>query len=463
MAKLADYRLNKVKQRMEAANSKPERPRINEQLGLEKTLLDLQKQSSEPERQIDAKMYGDLSQKWKGNHGGSGGDAFIGGLTAGIQKGSFSEDKARNKKVMDFTEKMKNMVEEQNVQLFKEEKLDKARNSVTPRIMAYLDTYKSMSPNDRKVYLQNTLEEYNGSAGTNYKLVDSAGSEPWKIIVSDGDEIRPLDLMSFIKTPEEKKLDYYYNSAENQQYEKELAQEDSLQRQNLESQIKYNTARANEKQPENIQQKKQQLVESGEIPNGSLLFDELPQHEAKAWVEDLRIERDKGKEAKNGVVALDEMDKIFKSYPKISTSLAKWANSKGDSPFDNFIKSVVNQDQRNALLELEKHAATLSLGTIQQFKGQRPTDILKKLIKETNPGSNFTPEAFEPIKNQLKNKFNEQIVRSDEANRGLMKRYVPTYEFSSNVTNNKPSPEVAALDQEEQALLRERELLLNGK
>lgn len=298
MAKLADYRLNKVKQRMEAANSKPERPRINEQLGLEKTLLDLQKQSSEPERQIDAKMYGDLSQKWKGNHGGSGGDAFIGGLTAGIQKGSFAEDKARNKKVMDFTEKMKNMVEEQNIQLFKEEKLYNARNSVTPRIMAYLDSYKSMSPNDRKVYLQNTLEEYNGSAGTNYKLIDSAGSEPWKIIISDGEEVRPLDLMGFIKTPEEKKLDYYYNSAENKQVERELQEEDYLNRQNLESQVKYNKARAEEKSPVGIQEKKQSLVESGEVPSGALLFDELPNHEAKAWIDDLRIERDKEKRLK---------------------------------------------------------------------------------------------------------------------------------------------------------------------
>ncbi len=236
-----------------------------------------------------------------------------------------------------------------------------------------------------------------------------------------------------------------------------------MQRQNLESQVKYNKARADEKSPITIQEKKQQLIESGEITNGSLLFDELPQHEAKAWVEDLRIERDKGKEAKNGVNALDEMGKIFTAHPKISTSLAKWANSKGDSPLDNLIKTMVNQDQRNALLELEKHAATLSLGTIQQFKGQRPTDILKKLIKETNPGSNFTPEAFEPIKNQLKNKFNEQIQRSEEANRGLMKRYVPTYENINSSGSEVSSPEINALDQEEKALLQERAALINGR
>lgn len=471
MAKLADYRLNKVKQRMEAANAKPERPRINEQLGLEKTLLDLQKQSSEPERQIDAKMYGDLSQKWKGNHGGSGGDAFIGGLTAGLQKGSFAEDKERNKKVMDFTEKMKNMVEEQNVQLFKEEKLHNARNSVTPRIMAYLDTYKSMSPNDRKVYLQNTLEEYNGSAGTNYKLVDSAGSEPWKIIISDGDEIRPLDLMSFIKTPEEKKLDYYYNSAENQQYEKELAQEDDLQRQVMQSKIASNQEIARqrsekayqeeEKSPQRIQERKQRMIESGEIPKGALLFDELPKREAIEHFKDIKLERDKLKGAEEANLALEEMEKIFEKYPNISTSFAKWAESGDDSIASAFLRRMSNQDERAALLDLEKHAGKLNVGTIEQFKGIRPTDVLKKLLVSTNPGSKFTAKAFKPIKEGYVKENNHQIDRSKEAKKALLGRYVPTYENIGE--SNKSAPEINALDQEEQALLKERELLLNGK
>ena len=43
-----------------------------------------------------------------------------------------------------------------------------------------------------------------------------------------------------------------------------------------------------------------------------------------------------------------------------------------------------------------------------------------------------------------------------------MKRYVPTYEGVLKVQNDKPSQEISALDQEEQALLKERELLLNG-
>ena len=414
MAKLADYKLQKVKQRMEAANAKPERPRINEQLGLEKTLLDLQKQSSDPDRQVDDKMYGDLTEKWKGNHGGSGGDAFIGGLTAGLKKGSFAEDKERNKKVMDFTEKMKNMVAEQNIQLFKEEKLDNARNSVTPRVMAYLDTYKNMSPSDRKVYLQNTLEEYNGSAGTNYKLIDSAGSEPWKIIISDGEEIKPLDLMSFIKTPQEKKLDYYYNSAENQNLERGLQSEDSLQRQVMQSKIAQNQAKTQKESPQGIQERKKQMIESGEIPEGSLLFDEIDKQERQVHMKYMMEERDKAKYAEAGLEALDGMEAIFEKFPKISTSLAKWAHQKNSTPFENLINEAVNQDERDALIEFEKHSNTLALGTLQQFKGQRPTDIAKKLIVSTTPNSNFTPGSFKPVKEKISKGFNSQLEESEK-------------------------------------------------
>ncbi len=463
MAKLGDFKLEKAKILLGAANKKPEGPRIKDQLELENSLLNAQKGLTADDKRIDNEMYGELSEKWKGKGGGSGGDALISGLTAGLKKGSFLEDKERHKKVMQFTEKMKGMVEAQNEQLFQEEQLFNARNSVTPRIMAYLDSYKNMSPNDRKVYLQNTIEEYNKVAGTDYKIVDAIGSEPWKVIVSDGMELAPLDFMEFIKMPDEKRAAYYLNSNEVKNYENELAQEDNLNRQILENNARYSKARADEKSPANVIENKKQLIESGQIPEGAILFDELDKYEKKFNMERMKVEADKGRAAKSGIKALKEMGEIFKAYPNISTSLAKWANSKDDTLFGSAMKNIVDQKERNALIQLEKHAARLAIGTIEQFKGMRPTDILKKLIKETNPGSNFTYEAFIPISNQYEEEFSEQVRRSDEAERGIRYRYVPTYENINNSGNQNSSPEIHALDQEEQALLKEREAIINGK
>lgn len=440
MAKLGNFKLEKAKILLGAANAKPERPRIKEQLELENSLLNTQKALTADDKKIDNEMYGELSEKWKGKGGGNGGDALISGLTAGLKKGSFLEDKERYKKVMQFTEKMKGMVESQNEQLFQEEQLSNARNSVTPRIMAYLDSYKNMSPNDRKVYLQNTIEEYNNVAGTDYKIVDATGSEPWKVIVSDGMELAPLDFMEFIKMPDEKRAAYYLNSNEVKSYENELAQEDSLNRQILENKARYSKYKADEKSPVNAQERKKQLAESGQLPEGAILFDELKGPEFKQRLEDLKIEREKGKPAELGIEALNEMEKIFKNHPNISTSLAKWALSKNPGPWSNILRNASSQDDIDALLELEKHAGTLNLGTLSQFKGQRPTDVLKKLIASTNPGSNFTYKAFIPIKELYQKRFEEQIEKSNEAERGFDNRYFPSYSKNKNAPTKSAEP-----------------------
>lgn len=470
MARLAKYNLSKVQEKMNAANTKPEKPRFGEQLGIEKTLHDMRSQDIDSNSKIDNEMYGELSEKWKGNGGGSGGDAFITGLTSGLKKGANSEEKNKNKEMIKFTETMRDMVSAQNQELFKQEKLSNARMSVTPRIMAYLDNYKTMSPSDRKVYLQNSLEEYNKSAGTNYKLIDTAGAEPWKVMVSNDGDIEPLDLMDFIKTPEEKKLDYYYKSAENNQYEKELAQEDNLERQVMQSKISSNqeiarqkhekAMREEENSPQKIQEKKQKMLESGEIPKGSLLFDELPKHEAAGHFKNIMDERAKLNGAEEANYALDKMEKIFEEYPGISTSFAKWAEAGDDSAMNNFLRRMSNQDERAALQDLEKYAGKLNLGTIEQFKGTRPTDVLKKIMAATNPNSKFTAKAFREIKPDYVNQNNRQIARSKEADRAVLKRYVPTYEGVVENFSKKESVNVSALQQEKEALLREKEEMM---
>ena len=434
MAKLGDYKAQKARDILKASNARPERPNIQEQDRLDRTLLEAKNYYPDKERKINDEMLDELSTKWKGNEGGSGGDALISGLKAGFKEGSFIEDKKRHKQVIDFTQKMRDMVADQNIKLFQEEKEFNAIQKVTPRITAYLESYKNMSPSDRKVYLQNTIEELNQAAGKNYKLIDTIGSEPWKVMVSEDGYPAQLDLMDVIKTPEQKKTEYYYNSNEMKGYESELQGEDALQRRVMESKIAQNQARvqrdsekAEMNSPQRIQEKKQKMVDSGEIPEGALLFDELPKEERQAHMKYMMEERDKAKPAEAGLEALDGMEKIFEKYPKLSTSLAKWAHSKNNTPFENLINDAVNQDERSALQELEKHSSTLALGTLQQFKGQRPTDITKKLIVSTTPNSNFTPGSFKPVKEKLEKGFNKQIYESEKYSEGLAKRYVPPY------------------------------------
>jgi len=433
MSKLAQWEMQKAKLRMNAAMTKPERPRFGEEVGLNKALFDMQTQMPN-ENKATVGLLDELQGNWdKGRKGGAG-DALIAGIKAGINRKSLLEDKERAQKVTGAMEKLKGMVEDTNRQLWEQEKLANAKQAIAPRVMAFLEQSKQMDANARNVYLQRAMDEYNQKAGTDYKILSSDGAEPWKVTVSDGQESQFIDLMDFIKTPEEQKLQYYLKSNEVQNAERMMAQEDALNRNAKQSSIGLHNAQAQKYQmqvdkQQALQQRREQLQQSGQLPQGAIFFDEIQEPaELKARIEDLKNEKEKLQPTEAGIKALDEMDNIFKKYPKLSTSLAKWANSKEDTLIGNFLKDVVNKDERNALLQLEKHAATLALGTIQQFKGQRPTDILKKLIKDTNPGSNFTYEAFVPIKNQYMQQFETQKAKSQEAMKGWNNRYFPAYE-----------------------------------
>jgi hypothetical protein len=465
MSKLSEHKLKKLQMRMDAAKSKPERPRIAEQLKLEEALLNAKKEESEPGRKLQQQMFGELSEKWKGNKGGSGGDAFVSGLKSGLQEGSFMEDKKRYKTMTDFIEKTRDMVAEQNIQLFKEEKLDNARRSVTPRIMAYLDSYKTMTPNDRKVFLQNAMEEYNKAADTDYKIVDATGSEPWKIIASDGEQTISIDLMDFIKTPEEKKLDYYLNSNESRNYESELQAEDELNKRVLESRINSHKRKNEGASPEEVQEKKKQLIESGEIPKGAILLDELPKDIRKIRLEFMKNAVDKKKDIENGLEALEGIGKVLKDNPNISTSFAKWANERDDGLADNFLRNMSDQKTRSALKELEKHAGVLAVGAIQQFKGQRPTDVLKKLLASTVPGKDFTYDAYKAVAPSIENRFKKYLKESIEAERGFNHGYVPPFISNKDSIVEIPAgsqvsnPELNAMKQEREAIARRLEEL----
>lgn len=450
MANYSNYLLQKAKMGFEAANAKPEKPRFGEEAMLNNAMFNMDRQMPN-ENDATVNLITELQEGSKPGKVMSAGDALLAGVKAGVQRKSILDDKKRYQKFMTGMEKLKAMVDDTNRELYKQEKIYNATESIMPRLMSFMKTQKNMDANAKRVFLQNTLEEYNQAAGTDYKLLAYDGVEPWKVTISDGNESQFLDLMSLMKTPAQHKYEMYIeNSPELRQAEALRQQEDALDRQVKQSNIDLHKAHANKyntqtNQQEEATQRKASLEQQGSLPQGSLLFEEIADPtERKLRLEELKAEREKLQPTEAGIKALEEMDTIFRKYPKLSTSLAKWANAKEESLIGNFIKNVVNKDERDALLQLEKHAATLALGTIQQFKGQRPTDILKKLIKDTNPGSNFTYEAFVPIKNQYMEQFQKQRAKSVEANNGWNNRYFPSYEnvYANQASETQAQPKV---------------------
>jgi hypothetical protein len=449
MSGYPSYLQNKAKMKFDMSNQKREKPNYGDSLAINKSLVEMQKEMSRPDKEIDNDMYGELKKSWDTGRTGGSGDAFISGLQGGLKKRANSDEKKGMDSIIETTQKMQQMVDAQNKQLAKNEKENASKEYIKPRVMAYLEQAQRMDPNARKVYLQSAMDEYNKASGNNYHILDAAGSEPWKVMISDDGQSEQIDLMDFIKTSEEKKYELYMNSNEMQIADAAARREYDMDIQSKQSSINANQARANKYNGESgvggdLSSKKEEMVKSGKMPEGSMLFDEIAPHkeEFKHRITELKTEVEKLEPTEKGIKALESMGEIFKKYPNISTSLASWAASDSDSLTGKFLNSIVDQKQRDAVLELEKHAAVLGLGVIGQFKGQRPTDILKKLIIQSNPNGNFTYGAFKVIAGQYLEQFETQRERSVKAVDGWENRYFPIYSKKKEVfdSDNESSP-----------------------
>jgi hypothetical protein len=426
------YQLEKQKMKFAAQNAKPENPRYAEELNLKKALIDFDQNYSSQLQNEDARFMGEMSERWKKNGGGNLGDAIISGLQSGMRKGSILDDKKRMEKHRAGIEKMEKMVESTNMELANQRRLYDAKQSIMPNWVAYSKSFSGMNPADREQAVDTMINRYNEIAGTNYRRGPLDGKDPWMVTLIDGDQSQVVNMMDFMKTPEEMKLDMLMNSPGYRQMEGGLQAEQNRDTELKNALLKQRQEKANEAQglpsPE-LQSRKQELISSGKVPEGAILFDEIKGPELKVRLETMKEEIGKLKGAEDGIRALNKMEDIFDKHPNIATSLARWANKgKDDSLAKTFLKDFINKEERDAVLELDKHAATLALGTIQQFKGQRPTDILKKLIQDTNPGSNFTKGAFKPIKEQYIGDFEFQKKKSKEEMKGYNGRYFPSHE-----------------------------------
>ena len=432
MSKFGNAQLEKAKMKFQASNMKPERPRIEEQLRLERSLLDTTNELSDKSRKPTEAMFSQLSDKWKGKKGGTGGEAFVTGLTTGLNEGSFMDDKKRYQKLIDFNEKMKNMVADQNVKLIEEENTYNAKKSIEPRVMAYLNSYRNMSPNDRKVYLQNTLDEYNQAAGTNYKFIDTQGSEPWKIIISDNGQSKPLDLMQLIKTPEEKKLEHYYNSTEYKQYEQGLKQEDALDNEIRREKSLYNRSRVEDAEikrkehQEALQIEKDILDKTGDHVK---FIDTLPTSAKNNAEKHIKEYTEKANQDLAAEKRLQRAIEIATDHPELFGNLNAIISSRyNENPgyLNNLLKRKIPKESQDAMSELAGIVKNIFTDSVKGIGAKGINQFIERKLEAGSPNQRWTAEAFKKVVKEAKDEYsktyNEHKKVADYGSEGLFYR-----------------------------------------
>lgn len=403
------------KMKLAAATAKPDQPRFGEQTKIAKDMFDFDEHFNSKVRGEDAQLASELSQKWAGNGGGTRGDAFISGLQSGMRKGSILDDKKRMEKYKTGMEKMHQMVESQNQQLYQQEKLHNARQSIMPNWMAYSQSFRGMSPSDREQAVESMIQKYNDVAGTNYKRYSVDGREPWKVTVIDGQEAMPVDLMDLMKTPEEMRMQIMMNSPGYQQMEGVARGEHNMEQADKQAgmDLKKSKIDALRQESQDLQSFKEMEETIKQESGDSVISLDRFINKPSQWNHAIKgIEKriEQGNTAHKGMQTLDRLNEIVDTKPQLfGTFDAIIANNNSANPTllsTLATKLKVKDEDRADFEEAGKLFAYLYQDALHSLpSGTRNNQYLEREIKKGIPSMGQVPEAFKRITSHIGKDF----------------------------------------------------------
>jgi hypothetical protein len=412
MADYSNYLLQKAKMKHEAANAKPEKPRFGDEVILNNNLFNMNKQMPN-ENEATVNLLSEIQEGSKPGKVMSAGDALLAGAKAGVQRKSFLDDKERLGKIMAFTEKTKQMVEDTNRELYKQEKLYNAKQAIMPRFMGFLKNHAKMSPNDKKVFLQHTLDEYNQAAGTDYKLLSYDGSEPWKVTLSDGQEPFFLDLMYELKTPEEIRHEIFAQSPEVQKADQMALQEHERDVRNQNA-----VASLHEEQAEKLKTEKKRDIEIKDAEERIFketggdrvkLFDNLGDSLIRSYETDINKNRDIAQASFDVVRDIEKLIHLAKTHPKIfganMQTVIMNRNNQDPTYWNTLVRrSALKSKDAVAYNEAINIIKRLNRDDLKTLGGGRMNVFLERNLFGGNPSMTWEPEAVINVGGEIKNK-----------------------------------------------------------
>lgn len=419
---------DKHKMRLEASMARPQRPRFEDEVTLNNALFKMQKEAPKSS-QATIGLLDELQKNWDSGRKGGASDALISGIKAGIARKSLLDDEERLSKYTGALEKMQGMVQEQNQRLYQEEKLANARESLTPRVAAYLEQAKNMNPDARAMYIQRAMDEYNKLADTGYKVASIDGFEPWKITAIDNDEAQVIDLMDFIKTPQEKRLDLYMRSPEYQQMENHLKQDDKMERDERRSSTDLNRLKADVYRDQAREKQDYSQIED-DIRNQA--GDEVRVIAGLAPSLQLNAEKDikeytqKANEDLAAEKRLERAIQIASEHPELFANLNSIIASRyNEEPgyLNTLLKSKIPSKSLDAMSELSGIVKNIFTDSVKGVPSKGVNQFIEKKLEGGSPNTRWTANAFKKVVEEAKKdyefKYGEHKKGSDYGARGL--------------------------------------------
>lgn len=155
------------------------------------------------EHQVNAKMYSDIGDQFS-----APGDRPRGllrnigaGFAKGMAAGEMTKDVAKKNKDYDaFAQGMEYFQAANNAAVERNEWFEKkemARKQAMPQVLSFLDNAEKLDAQSQRNIVQDVLDRYNESAGTDYRLSSVDGVIPALWTVKNGDETKVIDARNF--------------------------------------------------------------------------------------------------------------------------------------------------------------------------------------------------------------------------------------------------------------------------
>lgn len=175
--------------------------------------------------------------------------------------------------------------------------------------------------------------------------------------------------------------------------------------------------------------KKEENIERAAARN-AISFDTYTNSELGAEQKRLNEEIKSAGRYQETLRTIKKMKDIFQEDPKIGSAWYQIIDSNDDPNVWEQIKRLFVRKKDLARLEkLRKYGANLNLDLVMGMKGQRATDLLKKFMKATNPGSNFTSEGAISLLNDIENVTTKKIKNIPIYRQSLKDRmFYPDYD-----------------------------------
>lgn len=170
---------------------------------------------------------------------------------------------------------------------------------------------------------------------------------------------------------------------------------------------------------------------SKDLPPGAIPYAGRTAADKSGFTKEMRERANKPNREIKVLRTLDKMSEIVDKYPDLSTSVsaAMFPGKYQGGVIDTAALKYMPHEKRVALEKLNKLSNDLVLKQVHGLGGQRASIFLEKIMQASNPHSGLTPEAIRAIRDNFKEDYDESLLDSKAARKGLQGNYyVPMME-----------------------------------